>query len=754
MPKISPAPSLSPKISAMPNFTFSESNLQCFGFNTTDMKVCSSNGNCTSRDSCVCNIGYSGTKCEMTSCFGEDQTSPKVCSSHGNCTNINLCSCFNGYYGSQCEMATCFGKNSSDPTVCSGNGVCSRQDRCICNVGYIGTVCEIISPYFGEIECVIFGDEYLRYYKREKEVVIETTICSQDGWGGIAFHKSSGIESSNFISVSWYSQTDRNQLKFSEIQSHQKKSLSTTNLGYLLPTEKYFPEKDFVGKQRYTMVIDQLNLENYDHVSIVCSNSHPNSNMTFPRHERVITRYFNVLNSKSICDAWVLSGFSNRLSDISLEFWFLEQIFYILMFGVVFYFRNTQPLKSRTFIPALASMSSIQYFYFNLEWRSRYGCLLQIMFYENFLTCIFAILPLNYIRHILLINLNIHKEQISETGSKSLYLNFYTFVKILTNPIVLSISLFFFWLITSFVDFFILLVFSPHLQCITGKSFGVYATDLFVNTVIGLLFFAILLIDIIVNVVHYFNAVKRKSYKKNVRWTVLKGSLIEFFIESDPFLFRMEKIFSTFIFLFYFCFEMINFNILIIGKDNGFYFYFGKYASTIGRSFITYFIAFYQGFLPLIMTVLSNLFIYFRLKCGKKPTTIEANYMEDEDLFDILFEFAKEWSSENLLALRDIKKYKNKRKSENRRQHAFDMYYRYFNGSYSPLEVNILENQSIELFRVINDPKAEMEDDLFASVEQTLSGNVSDTWSRFRFTIVLAYYERNKEYLQNELKEL
>jgi hypothetical protein len=134
--------------------------------------------------------------------------------------------------------------------------------------------------------------------------VIESTICSLDGWAGISFHKSGGIDTSSFIAVSWFSSTG-NVLKMSEIQSHQNKLLKETSIGYSISKEKQFFHSEFVGKQRFKMIILQSNLIGFDYISIVCLNTLPSENMTFSKHDRVTTRYFDFLNSKSICDSFV-----------------------------------------------------------------------------------------------------------------------------------------------------------------------------------------------------------------------------------------------------------------------------------------------------------------------------------------------------------------------------------------------------------------------------------------------------------------
>jgi hypothetical protein len=332
------------------------------------------------------------------------------------------------------------------------------------------------------------------------------------------------------------------------------------------------------------------------------------------------------------------------------------------------YWRNSQPLKSRVFVPCLAilsqygaSLSSIQMFYFDLEWRSKYGCILQTLLYEHFLTVVFALMPLNYLRHIMLINLNLYKKNVSENGTKSLYIKTYTFIKVIASPIVSFNIVFAISLVSLSIDTIVIFLFSPMAQCSSGKSYGIYITHLVVNVTFGFIFLSILFMDILVNFVSYINDAKMKSYRKNVWINVLKEKIFGFFLKSDPFLFRIEHLFSMCVFFFYFLFEVFHLHILIVGKENAFYYYFSQYTSTIGRSFITYFLAFYQAILPLVITILLYIVSLISNKFKKEvESSQKLNYLEDERLFDLLYEFSvSEWSSENMFAVRIFKSLKH-----------------------------------------------------------------------------------------------
>ena len=568
-----------------------------------------------------------------------------------------------------------------------------------------------------------------------------------------------------FLAVSWYVADDN--LKISEIKNHLDRKLitSTSSIGLLLPVDKNFPAVQFADKQRFTIRVDDLLLKNYDYISIVCSDSPPDENLAFPYHKSVITRAFNISEEKSNCDAFVITGFSTRLSDNSQLYWFLELGFYVFVLIFVVVFRNGQPLKSRVFIPYLAlvaqygaTFSSIQNYYFDLEWRSKYGRLLQTYFYESFLSMIFLLMPLNYLRYVLLINMNKEKENISESGkTKSLYFRFLLAIKFLVTP---SVSMFIiggFWCFSTFIDSMIFFAFSPQLRCSTGKSYGIYSIHLFYNIVCGFVLLGVGVLDIISNIVLYIKRVQKRSYRRCSVLKVFKEQLIDFYIKSDPYFFRLEQIFAFFVFVLYIVFEFFNFIILITGKENPFYFYFAKYFVTIGRSFVTYAFAFFQAILPLIITILIEIYKYIKSKrkiVQKQEIDIDV-FLKEDDLFDMFLEFAKdEWSQENVLAYRDIKKFKRLNSIDKRKHHAVKVYHNYFNGAQSPLEVNIDTKSCNDLRDLILQKQKFEDDEMFEDIERTVKINIRDTWSRFVMTSKFTNYQQNTFLQKQELDNL
>lgn len=54
-------------------------------------------GACVRPDTCHCDIGWTGDKCDVANCG-------MPCTSHGNCTAPDTCTCERGWQGMTCEM--------------------------------------------------------------------------------------------------------------------------------------------------------------------------------------------------------------------------------------------------------------------------------------------------------------------------------------------------------------------------------------------------------------------------------------------------------------------------------------------------------------------------------------------------------------------------------------------------------------------------------------------------------------------------
>jgi len=102
--------------------------------NNTCNKLTCINGVCSSDDICICNINFSGIKCDK-SVYCDPE-----CLNGGECIN-GLCKCKNGYDGLDCSTINII------PLNCLNGGYYDSINRiCVCNTkttGFSGNLCEI-----------------------------------------------------------------------------------------------------------------------------------------------------------------------------------------------------------------------------------------------------------------------------------------------------------------------------------------------------------------------------------------------------------------------------------------------------------------------------------------------------------------------------------------------------------------------------------------------------------------------------------
>ncbi len=129
-----------------------------------------------------------------TFCYGLLSSSYAVCSNRGVCVATDTCICNNGYYGDKCDSTMCFGVSSNDTSVCSGSGACVDIDTCVCTSGVIGKQCNItVNGYvwsIGDNTVYELGDDlsgltssitrYPAAYPLSPGIYISQVICGLD----------------------------------------------------------------------------------------------------------------------------------------------------------------------------------------------------------------------------------------------------------------------------------------------------------------------------------------------------------------------------------------------------------------------------------------------------------------------------------------------------------------------------------------------------------------------------------------------
>jgi alpha-tubulin suppressor-like RCC1 family protein len=117
---------------------------------------------------------------ESVSCFKLVFDDPFVCSTRGNCTAQDTCVCEANAYGIDCSISVCAGINSTDSSVCSGHGSCVAYNTCICKRGYIGNNCELQAVGYlfatGDDTYSQLGDKGLTYVQKFQQMPLFTAV--------------------------------------------------------------------------------------------------------------------------------------------------------------------------------------------------------------------------------------------------------------------------------------------------------------------------------------------------------------------------------------------------------------------------------------------------------------------------------------------------------------------------------------------------------------------------------------------------
>jgi hypothetical protein len=104
----------------------------------------------------------------------------------------------------------------------------------------------------------------------------------------------------------------------------------------------------------------------------------------------------------------------------------------------------------------------------------------------------------------------------------------------------------------------------------------------------------------------------------------------------------------------------------------------------------------------------------------------------------------EEYSLENILSYMDIQEYKRTLND------PLNIYFRYFNGVNSTLEVNAPRKQCLVVQEMLKN--GQFDGTLFNELEKTVIANLCDTWSRFIFNSSYVKYMGSKS-IEKEMIE-
>ena len=258
-------------------------------------------------------------------------------------------------------------------------------------------------------------------------------------------------------------------------------------------------------------------------------------------------------------------------------------------------------------------------------------------------------MTLHLLRYIMLVNVNKWKEQLyyqSKGGGR--VTRFFYIIRTFTSNwtfFIVSIVLFILWNIG-----FMIYVFTHQFQCpyrVSMLALELYIVyNVFVYFILGLLIIATMM-DLVSN------------YK-----TILNCKWKEYFIDQDPFLFRVEALMLWLAYIYY----IILFIIVIISPK--------IYLNPFINDSENWFILFILCWHPVGWTLWNDFSNHWKNKEDKSEL---EEILSNPTLFQLFKQFAQsEWSLENLFIYKDIQEYKNAdvKSRPNVAQRIYDTYLR------------------------------------------------------------------------------
>jgi hypothetical protein len=219
-----------------------------------------------------------------------------------------------------------------------------------------------------------------------------------------------------------------------------------------------------------------------------------------------------------------------------------------------------------------------------------------------------------------------------------------------------------------------------------------------------------------------------------------------FFFLNDPFFFRIQQILIAIVATFEISFLLDYEHVRCLTVS-----FYHVLASSSSKFFMVFY---FSGFI-LFLTILNNVVALLNPPSSYPTDSIDKLY-QDKYLFNLFKEFAEmENSIENLLLFEDIKKYKAL-KLEDRESFAEEIYFKYLDGEFSALEVNMTKKQRKEVHKKCL--YKNFDDDLYSSVMMSVKENLSgsensflihlDTYARFIISSEFLKYKHQSDIIE------
>lgn len=241
---------------------------------------------------------------------------------------------------------------------------------------------------FGDnVLCVFKGDNYLRMVFGSNFTSIFTGICGVKGWSGLAFSRNGSMENASISFMVW---DDNNIYLLKNHTNH----LNISNANQAIQIRKFTTASSLFDVREFNLKIPKHLLEEnsfeYIHFSCNTKNSPVMVQINGTATVKDISPH-NIVNTISlknyyfdtVNDCYLVTFAFPKLSDIHIFVFVGEVIVLLLSVPLWVYFKDYQPLKSRSILPIASvlflygiTMSSLSYISFGLEWCTRYQCVI------------------------------------------------------------------------------------------------------------------------------------------------------------------------------------------------------------------------------------------------------------------------------------------------------------------------------------------------------------------------------------------
>eukprot|EP01080_Neovahlkampfia_damariscottae_P004237 gene4237-7574_t len=435
-----------------------------------------------------------------------------------------------------------------------------------------------------------------------------------------------------------------------------------------------------------------------------------------------------------------------RWSSFHVSIFIIELSFYFLVFllCIVIYLFKLQPFYSRGLSPILGTMAQffavfeqLYVFTLNVEDISKYYCLFTSLFHFVGSQMALILIPLYLLRYIGILFFsklkmvyyeNIQNQNKSKPKSKFIVLIF----KLIQNPIFNLLFIFCFWLFLNilYITIYLISISNGDITngCLNVSNIMGYIT-IGLTVIIILIWISIYLLDLILIVPEIISF-------KPFKFKFL--NLFHIFWKKDPLSFRIENLIGS-ILIFIYLIVSIIFTFVDIESN--------RIAFVLINSFQFHLLFIYQVVFVLVIT-LSQLLRKLICTRKQKKDEIDIILLDEEVGYPLFLNYSiDEFSSENVLIYKHIKKYEKTKDFDERKQIAQDIVQTYL-GFSSPLEVNV--NGKTRNLVKARFEEGKFENDMFDECLLQIRYNLFDTYSRFQSSPDFVFYS-NQQHFKKEM---